>query len=111
MTEPAYYGVDVNLGRPLLTGPTGDVRITGKQLMVLDYMRGNGGVLNGAGFDHLVDRGSFTKRGLCKVLDNLVARGLVSHLSGPPWLQFEDTLTRAGLRASEAAHTTTKGAA
>lgn len=80
------------------------IRLTSKQAMVLDYMRGNGGVLTDAGYDHLLKRGSFNKRGLSRVLDNLVDRGLIKWPHGPLTMRDDPSLTQAGLRASEAVH-------
>lgn len=77
--------------------------LTAKQRMVLDYMRGNGGVLTGAGRAHLIGRGSFqSSTGISIVLSALVRRGLadrpdevVFREGGVPLLA---TLTKAGRR-------------
>ena len=70
--------------------------LTGKQRMLLDYMRGNGCVLTLDGWDHLIRRGSFASaRSLSQVVAALVRSGHVQH-GGSGVLA---TLTEAGKRA------------
>lgn len=80
---------------PLSRTGDGDV-LTPKQRMVLDYMRGNGCELHTDGWRHLVQRGSFTNRGLSAVLRVLKEKRLV--VSTPPPGPYH-VLTKAGRRA------------
>ena len=70
--------------------------LTPKRAMVLDYMRGNGKRLDAHGYEHLIRRGSFSERGLDRVIDDLRRLGYARGITRSFLLLTDD-----GLRASE----------
>jgi hypothetical protein len=72
--------------------------LTFKQRQVIDYMKGNGGVLGVRGWHHLTGPRGLTNRGLAQVLSALTAMGLVEH-ADPPAPDPRDWLTDAGRHA------------
>lgn len=77
--------------------------LTGKQRMVLDYMRGNGCILTTRGRGHLCTRGSFSSRGISQVIAVLRREGYLQTTSPPfDWhdgIRTLATLTEKGKRA------------
>ncbi len=77
--------------------------LTGRQRMVIDYMRGNGSELMGSGRAHLIHRGSFrSARSVSLVLTALESKGLLTRPEEPFFCDGDPllaNLTAAGKRS------------